>query len=182
MSDLPEVKAFPPTAETMTYGAERLPQRRMSPGVVGGLDGPAGPLGPEVAGGLTLAYGAFADSESAQRGYRGFTDMQAAMYAADGFVRWISFADGPHGYGLGFWRSSDHALAFVRGPEHRSAVEQQNREPFEYSQFAGVWTAHTIGRRTLRCPACAGRAIAPERNCDRCGRRLNDGFVGSGAG
>jgi hypothetical protein len=148
----------------------------MTPGAVGGLDGPAGPLGPESAGALTLAYGAFADDASAQRGYRQFADIQAAMLDADGFLRWISFADGPHGYGLGFWRTADQAQAFVRGAHHRAAVSLQHREPFEYSQFAGIWTAHTIGRRTLYCPACGGRAIAPAQSCNGCGRTLDDGF------
>jgi uncharacterized OB-fold protein len=60
---------------------------------------------------------------------------------------------------------------------HRDAVAAQHREPFEYSQFAGIWTAHTIGRRTLHCPACGGRAVPPEHLCSGCGRRLDDGFT-----
>jgi hypothetical protein len=160
----------------MAYGARTLPQRRMTPGAVGGLDGPAGPLGPEVAGALTLTFGAFADDANAQRGYRHFTDMQVSMLSADGFVRWFSFADGPHGYGLGLWRTAEQALAFVRGDAHRDAVAEQHRQPFEYSQFAGIWTAHTIGRRTMHCPSCGGRAVPPERGCGRCGRRLDDGL------
>jgi hypothetical protein len=155
-----------------------LPQRRISPGAVGGLDGPAGPLGPEHAGALTLTFGAFADDGSAQRGYRHFTDMQAAMLSAEGFLRWFSFADGPHGYGLGLWRNAEQALAFVRGDAHRAAVSEQHRAPFEYSQFAGIWTAHTIGRRTLHCPICGGRAVAPSRCCSGCHRILDDGYTG----
>jgi hypothetical protein len=177
MTDLIEVAPFAPNAETMAYGQRLLPQRRMSPGAVGGLDGPCGPLGPELAGALTLTFGAFADDSRAQRGYRHFADMQHAMTSAEGFIRWFSFADGPHGYGLGLWRTADLALAFVRGEYHRAAIAEQHRSPFEYSQFAGVWTAHTIGRRTMYCPACGGRAVAPNRSCGRCGRILNDGFT-----
>ncbi|HJQ42671.1 MAG TPA: hypothetical protein VJ831_06275 [Jatrophihabitantaceae bacterium] len=177
MTELMEVRAFPPDAETMAYGKDVLPQRRMSPGAVGGLDGSAGPLGPELAGALTVAYGAFADEQRAQRGYRQFADIQRAMLSADGFIRWISFADGPHGYGLGFWRSADEALAFVRGEAHRRAIADQHSAPFEYSQFAGIWTAHTIGRRTLYCPDCGGRSVAPVEACTTCGRRLDDGFT-----
>lgn len=176
MTDTIDVRAFPPTADTMEYGARMLPERRMTPGAVGGLDGPAGPLGPELAGALTLAYGSFADDESAQRGYRAFTDIQRTMLDADGFIRWFSFADGPHGYGLGLWRTAEAAHAFVRGQHHRDAVAEQHRDPFEYSQFAGIWTAHTIGRRTLHCPDCHGRAVAPADACGGCGRRLDDGF------
>jgi hypothetical protein len=178
MTDTIEVGAFPPNAETGAYGAQTLPTRRWTPGAVGGLDGPGGPLGPEVAGALTLTYGAFAENESAQRGYRHFTDMQKAMLTAEGFIRWFSFVDGPHGYGLGLWRSADDASAFVRGGVHRAAVSEQHRHPFEYSQFAGIWSAHTIGRRTMHCPSCGGRAVAPASVCGGCGRQLNDGFIG----
>lgn len=172
-----EVGAFPPDAETLAYGQRVLPSRRWTPGAVGALDGPGGAIGPEHAGALTLAYGSFADSASAQRGYRNFTDIQRAMLSAAGFLRWFSFVDGPHGYGLGLWRTAEHAAAFVRGPDHRAAVAEQHRAPFEYSQFAGIWTAHTIGRRTLHCPVCGGRAVAPNTACSGCGRQLNDGFV-----
>ena len=100
------------------------------------------------------------------------------MLAAPGFIRWFSLTDGPHGYGLGQWRTAEDALAFVRGTAHRAAVAEQHGRPFEYSQFAGVWSAHTIGRRTLYCPDCGGRTVAPERTCSGCGRNLNDGFSG----
>lgn len=179
MTETIEVRAFPPNGETIAYGAQVLPQRRMTPGAVGGLDGPEGPLGPELAGALTLAFGAFADDSSAQRGYRAFTDIQHAMLSADGFIRWISFADGPHGFGLGLWRTAEDALAFVRGEAHRAAVGEQHRSPFEYSQFAGIWSAHTIGRRTLHCPSCHGRTVAPEQVCAGCGHELDDGFRGA---
>lgn len=180
MTETIEVRPFPPNAETMAYGQRVLPQRRMTPGAVGGLDGPAGPLGPEHAGALTLTFGSFAEDERAQRGYRHFADMQSAMLSADGFVRWFSFADGPHGYGLGLWRTGEEALAFVRGQHHRAAVAEQHRTPFEYSQFAGIWVAQTIGRRTLHCPDCGGRAVAPAQVCGGCGRRLDDGFTSVG--
>jgi hypothetical protein len=171
------VRPFPPSPETQQYGRSVLARRRMSPGAVGGLDG-AGNLGPEHAGALVLTFGAFADDESAQRGYRQFTDMQAAMLSAEGFVRWLSFADGPHGYGLGLWRSAEEAARFVRGPAHGAAVAAQRRRPFEYSQFAGIWTAHTIGRRTRWCPNCAVPAAAPASVCSCCGQVLDDGFAG----
>jgi hypothetical protein len=176
MTETIEVRAFPPDDETMAYGASVLPQRRMTPGAVGGLDGPSGMLGPELAGALTLAYGAFADDASAQRGYRAFADIQRAMLDAPGFIRWFSFADGPHGYGLGLWRTAAEATAFVRGRAHRGAVSDQHGNPFEYSQFAGIYSAALIGRRTLYCPACGSRSVAPEQTCGQCGRQLNDGF------
>lgn len=181
MNETIDVRPFAPNEETMAFGSLILPQRRMTPGAVGGLDAPGIPLGPERAGALSLAYGSFADDASAQRGYRAFADIQRAMLTAPGFIRWISFADGPHGYGLGLWRSPEDALAFVRGPQHRAAVADQHREPFEFSQFAGIWSAHTIGRRTMHCPTCHGRAVAPAQMCTGCGRRLDDGFASAPA-
>jgi len=178
MTETRDVRGFPPNAETAAYGDHVLPTRRWTPGAVGALDGPGGALVPELAHALTLTYGAFADDASAQRGYRHFTDMQKAMLSADGFIRWFSFVDGPHGYGLGLWRSVDQAAAFVRGATHRAAVTEQHRNPFEYSQFAGIWGAHVMGRRTLHCPSCGGRAVAPVSACSGCGRRLDDGFTG----
>jgi hypothetical protein len=177
MTDTAAVRLFPPNADTIAYGRQRLPHRRITPGAVGGLDGPVGALGPEHAAALTLTFGAFSDDAAAQRGYRYFTDMQEAMLSADGFIRWFSFTDGPHGYGLGMWRSADEALAFVRGDTHRAAITEQHRRPFEYSQFAGIWAAHTIGRRTLHCPTCGGRATAPAQACNGCAAILNDGFA-----
>lgn len=171
------VRPIPPTPETQQYGRQVLPARRMTPGAVGALDGP-GNLGPEHAGALTLTFAAFADEDSAQRGYRHFTDMQRAMLGADGFLRWLTFSDGPHGYGLGLWGTAEQAAAFVRGAAHRAAVVAQHDQPFEYSQFAGIWTAHTIGRRTLTCPRCAERNVAPTARCSRCEEPLDDGFGG----
>ena len=65
MTDEIEVRPFPPSAETIAYGGRVLPQRRMSPGAVGGLDGPGGAVGPEHAGALTIAYAAFATDAGA---------------------------------------------------------------------------------------------------------------------
>ena len=177
MTETIDVRAFPPDAESTAYGRQVLPQRRMTAGAVGGLDGPDGPVGPEFAGALTLTYGSFADDRSAQRGYRHFADIQHAMLTAPGFIRWFSFADGPHGYGLGLWRTAEDAATFVRGDHHRAAVAEQYRHPFEFSQFAGIWAAHVIGRRTMHCPDCGGRASPPAHACGGCGRPLNDGFT-----
>ena len=166
---------FAPDGATQQHGQATLPQRRFSPGAVGGLDGP-GNLGPEHAGALSLVYGTFADAESAQRGYQHFTDAQRGLLDAPGFLRWMSFADGPHGYGLGLWRSAEDAVAFARGSQHQQLVAEQRRTPFEYSQFAGIWTAHVIGRRTFACPTCSAATASPSTSCPACGTPLDDGF------
>jgi hypothetical protein len=172
-----DVHAFSPTQATIEYGREVLPTRRMTPGAVGGLDGPEGNVGPENAHALSLVYGSFADSESAQRGFRAFTDAQRALLDAPGFLRWLSFADGPHGYGLGLWRSAADAEAFARGQFHRRIVTEQRARPFEYSQFAGIYAAHGVGRRTIGCPDCGAVTPAPAPGCQSCGRALDDGFA-----
>ena len=55
-------------------------------------------------------------------------------------------------------------------------VREQQERPFEYSQFAGIWTAHRIGRRTIYCEKCECRNPAPARTCAACGNSLDDPF------
>ncbi|MFN2518249.1 MAG: antibiotic biosynthesis monooxygenase [Jatrophihabitantaceae bacterium] len=166
---------FPPDPETMRYGAQTLPTRRMSPGAVGGL-ATADNAGPEQAGALSLVFGSFADRESAQRGYRAFTDAQRSVLDAPGFLRWHSFADGPHGYGLGWWHSAEEATAWARGAHHRAVVREQRTSPFELSQFASIWIPATRTRRTFSCPSCHATIDAAHPTCT-CGEQLDDGFA-----
>jgi heme-degrading monooxygenase HmoA len=171
------VQEFPADAGVMEYGMRLLPDLRITPGAVRGLAGPDN-LGPEHAGALSLVFGSFADEARAQRTYRRFAEAQAAVRDAPGFLRWLSFNDGPHGYGLGWWRSAEDAAAFARGPIHREMVREQRAEGLEYSQFAGVWTAQAIGRRNYYCPSCLAVTPAPAASCSGCGVALDDGFSG----
>lgn len=166
---------FGPDQETISYGMTTLPNRRMTPGAVAGLAGPDN-AGPEQAGALSFVYGSFADAGSAQRGFRAFTDAQRSLLEAPGFLRWISFADGPHGYGLGWWRTAEDAAAWARDEAHRGFVSTQRNNPFELSQFAGLWAAHTLGRRNFYCPRCHEMSAATATRC-RCGEPLDDGFA-----
>jgi heme-degrading monooxygenase HmoA len=168
------IASFPPDSDTMQYGQQRLPQRRFTPGAVGALDGTG--EGPERAGALSLVYGSFPTAAAAQRGYRHFTDAQHALVSAPGFLRWLSFSDGPHGYGLGMWRSADDAASFARSGLHQAMVREQRTAPFEMGQFAGIWTAHTIGRHLLTCPTCHTVCTAPARTCTNCASDVSDGF------
>jgi hypothetical protein len=172
------VQAFAPDQTTLQYGADALPERCWTPGAVGRLSGP-GNLGPEHAGALSLVFSTFTEAESAQRAYRRFTDAQCALRSTPGFLRWFSFVDGPHGYGLGWWRHADDAMAFARSRIHRDLVAEQRTEGLEYSQFAGIWSAHRLGRRNFYCPSCTTVTAAPSTSCGRCGQALDDGFAPS---
>jgi heme-degrading monooxygenase HmoA len=148
---------------------------RVTHGIMTALDGPAAG-GPETAGALSVVYSAFADDAGAQRGYRNFAAIKQHLQPAPGMVRWLTFADGPHVYALGFWRSVQDVAAFTVGPAHAAMVREQRENPFEYTQFAGVWTAHALGRRNLYCPGCRAATPAPARRCTICGDPLQDPF------
>lgn len=169
------IGAFPPD-EISQQAMHAVSGTRVTPGVVSALDGPV-VAGPEAAGALTLLHTNFTSDDGAQRGYRNFAAIKAHFHDRPGFVRWITFNDGPHGYALGFWREVDDVLGFVRSTAHQAMVREQRDRPFEYSQFAGIWTAHTVGRRHLYCEHCRHRTPAPASACPRCGHRLCDPFT-----
>jgi heme-degrading monooxygenase HmoA len=143
--------------------------------VVSALDGPV-LAGPEAAGALTLLHTTFVSSEGAQRGYRNFATMKDDFRSRPGLVRWLTFNDGPHGYALGLWRSTDDVEEFVAGAAHQAKVREQRERPFEYSQFAGVWAAHRVGRRSLYCDRCHAATPAPAPACAACDNALDDPF------
>jgi hypothetical protein len=166
--------SFPPDEESMA-AARAVPGTRITPGVVSALDGPTR-AGPEAAGALTLLHTTFADSARAQRGYRNFATMKEDFRTRPGFLRWLTFNDDVNGYALGLWRSTDDVAAFIAGAGHQAMVREQRERPFEYSQFAGVWAAHQVGRRTLYCEMCHHGTAAPAAQCSSCGNELEDTF------
>ena len=168
------IASFPPD-EGSKAASMAVPGTRMTPGVVSALDGPA-VAGPENAGALTLLHTTFADEQGAQRGYRNFARMKDGFRTNPGFLRWLTFNDGWHGYALGLWRTSDDVAAFVAGAAHQEMVREQRERPFEHSQFAGVWTAHAFGRRMLYCAHCGAATPAPTGSCSSCGGTLQDPF------
>lgn len=165
---------FPPDEETLAILAD-VPHRRERPQVVTIMEAPTAG-GPEQAGALSLVYATFSDSGRAQQGYRRFAEMQHHLITAPGFLRWITLVDGVHGYALGMWRRPQDVAAFARSGVHRRMVHDQLTDPFEHSQFAGVWTAQTPGRRTLTCERCHQPTTAPAEGCARCGAPLHDPF------
>ena len=168
------IGVFPPD-DASKAASLAVPGTRITPGVVSALDGPV-PAGPEHAGALTLLHTTFADSEGAQRAYRNFAAMKEDFRNRSGFLRWLTFNDGPHGYALGLWRTADDVEQFVAGAAHQAMVREQRDRPFEYSQFAGVWSAHSVGRRMLYCDQCNAATPAPATSCRSCTNPLDDPF------
>jgi heme-degrading monooxygenase HmoA len=168
------IDSFPPDQDAMA-ASKAVSGTRFTPGVVSALDGPT-LAGPESAGALTLLHTTFATDEGAQRGYRNFAAMKADFRTLPGFLRWLTFNDGPHGYALGLWRATDDVSAFVQGAAHQAMVREQRERPFEHSQFAGVWAAHGVGRRMLYCQRCQVATAAPASMCSACGGPLLDSF------
>lgn len=165
---------FPPD-EASKAASQAVPGTRITPGVVSALDGP-GRAGPERAGALSLLHTTFSSSENAQRGYRNFAAIKDGFRDRAGFLKWLTFNDGAEGYALGLWRSPADIDAFVRGEVHQRMVREQRSQPFEYSQFAGVWAAHAVGRRTLYCERCQAATTAPTSSCSACGNLLHDPY------
>ena len=168
------IASFPPNDASKAASAA-VPGTRMTPGVVSALDGPS-TAGPENAGALTLLHTTFTSNESAQRGYRNFAGVKDDFRTMPGFLRWLTFNDGPHGYALGLWRTPQDVAAFVAGTAHQAMVREQRERPFEHSQFAGVWTAHGVGRRMIYCAQCGVATQAPTTACSACHATLDDPF------
>lgn len=168
------VGVFPPN--DVSRAANAAIRTRFTPGVVAAIDGPQR-LGPEAAGAVTLLHVTFANDEDAQRGYREFAAIKPAFCSMPGFIRWLTFSDGVDTYTLGLWRSTEDVLEFIRSDAHRQAAQAQRRDGFEHSQFAGLWTAHTIGRRTLHCEKCRHATVSPAQTCPQCQAVLDDTFL-----
>jgi heme-degrading monooxygenase HmoA len=168
------VEVFPPNQASREANAAI--STRFTPGVVAAIDGPER-CGPEAAGAVTLLHVTFANDEDAQRGYREFAAIKPSFCSLPGFIRWLTFSDGVDTYTLGLWRTAEDVLDFVRSDAHRQAVQAQQRDGFEHSQFAGLWTAHTLGRRTLHCEQCRHMTPAPAQECPSCHADLDDTFL-----
>jgi heme-degrading monooxygenase HmoA len=167
--------SFPPN-DANRAAQQAVPGARATPGVVGALSGSLA-VGPEAAGALILLHTTFADDEGAQRGYRLFTEIKTHMLASPGFLHWFTFSDGPNGYALGLWRTPEEATAFVRSDAHRAMAREQQQRPFEYSQFAGMWTTAHPGTRSIYCERCHQPTAAPAERCASCANGLDDTFA-----
>lgn len=152
-----------------------LPGVRFTEGVVFGCDGEIA-VGPEAAGAIVVLQGTVADPEKGQAFWGRASEVAHAARESEGFIRFIGFNDGLSNYGLGFWDTPEHAIAFARGRAHLDAVAEQFRDLNQYSQFAGVWTTHTVRPRRFFCE-CGHATTAPASNCESCGAEVTDVFV-----
>jgi len=152
-----------------------LPGVRFTEGVVFGYDG-AGAPGPEAAGGVIVLNGTVIDPDKGQAFWQRAADLAHEARESEGFIRFIGFGEGLSSYALGFWHTADQAIAFAKGVAHREAVREQVQDRNLYSQFAGVWTAHTIRPRSFYCD-CGAMTPAPADTCANCGTALVDVFA-----
>jgi hypothetical protein len=152
-----------------------IPGLRFTPGPVFALDGPNG-LGPESAGAVLILHATLVDEAGAQIFYQRNAELMRTLYESRGFIRFIGLGDGPSMYGLGFWKTRDDAIAFAHGPMHSAVVRDLAKTPFQYSQFAGIWTAETQRPRRFYCDKCSHATAAPAEACAHCGNPLTDVF------
>jgi heme-degrading monooxygenase HmoA len=139
--------------------------------------GPDGHLGPEAAGAVLILQATFVD----EHGFRAFWARAVALFEqlaeAPGFIRRFTFADGPLGYLIAFWRTPADAHAFFSSDEHQAAMRDLYRERWQYTHFAALWEMPTSRQRVIFCQQCDGVTPATDRVCVGCGTELFDPFA-----
>jgi heme-degrading monooxygenase HmoA len=168
---------YPPNEQEIAAMAA-IPGARFTEGAVSALDGPEAHLGPEAAGCVMVLHATFtsADPEGAERFWAISSTLTAEVAEAPGLIRLIGFEDGLSVYGIGWWVTEEDARAFARGASHREAVREQRRNPFQYTQFAGLWGPMTYGHRDVYCDQCGKSTRLPADACKACGNEVVDVF------
>lgn len=169
-----ELKTFPVGDEAKAMMGS-IPGARFTPGMVVGFDGPGG-HGPEKAGAITILHMTAIEEHATQLFYKKTNALKKLLQEAPGFLRMFSLFDGVSGYAIAFWRSPEDALAFSQGAAHRQTAQAFYDRPFQYSQFAGVWAAHTVRPRKIYCEKCHAGTETPTEKCAACGNPLVDVF------
>jgi hypothetical protein len=95
-----------------------IPGLRQTPIPVIAFDGPDGHLGMEKDGAVLVLHTTMVDEERTQAFWRQVALTRKAAAETEGFIRLIAFFDGNANWALGFWRTVEHAQAFVRGKVH----------------------------------------------------------------
>lgn len=164
----------PPEASVRLAAIEGV---RVVPTMLTTQQGPEGHLGPEAAGAVLILQGTFVD----ERGFRAFwvraVELFEKLAKAPGFIRRFTFADGPLGYLIAFWRKPADAYAFFASDEHQAAMRDMFQERWQYSHFAALWEMPTRHQRVIFCQQCDGVTPATEGVCAKCGTELWDPFA-----
>jgi heme-degrading monooxygenase HmoA len=168
------LRTFAPGDEAKAI-MQSIPGARFTPGMVVGFDGP-GALGPEAAGAVMILHMTAVDEDATQLFFRRTNELKTLLPSTPGFIRMFSVFDGLSGYAVSFWRTPEDALAFGRDTAHRQVVREFLAKPFQYSQFVGVWSAHSVRRRHIYCAACGTSNDAPADACSHCHEPLLDVF------
>jgi hypothetical protein len=148
---------------------------RFTPGMVFAVDGPDN-LGPEDAGAVIVLHATLTSDEMAQTFYQKNADIMRTLRESPGFIRFMGVGDGLSLYGIGFWKTPETAAAFAKAQAHSVAVRDLNEAPYQYSQFAGIWAAHSVRPRRFFCDRCKRANAAPAQACTSCGNPLVDVF------
>jgi heme-degrading monooxygenase HmoA len=159
---------------------------RITPIRLATQQGPDRHLGPEAAGAVLILQATFVDEQRAAGFWTTAVELFELLAVAPGFIRRFTFADGPHGYLIAFWRTAADAHAFFSSDEHQRAMNDLYRYRWQYTHFAALWEMNTPHQRVIFCQQCDGVTPATDRVCRGCGIELVDPFaiayqgVGSG--
>ena len=127
-----ELLTMPPPPEVIAK-LTAIKGVRIAPTVLTTQQGPDGHLGPEAAGAVLILQATFVDKQGAERFWLKAAELFELLAAAPGFIRRFSFADGPLGMLIAFWRTAADAHAFFSSNEHQAAMRDLYRQRWQYS-------------------------------------------------
>ena len=171
-----ELLTMPPPPEVIAK-LTAIKGVRIAPTVLTTQQGPDGHLGPEAAGAVLILQATFVDKQGAERFWLKAAELFELLAAAPGFIRRFSFADGPLGMLIAFWRTAADAHAFFSSNEHQAAMRDLYRQRWQYTHFAALWEMTTPHHRVIFCQHCDGITPATESVCIGCGTELFDPFA-----
>jgi heme-degrading monooxygenase HmoA len=171
-----ELLTMPPPPEVIAK-LTAIKGVRIAPTVLTTQQGPDGHLGPEAAGAVLILQATFVDKQGAERFWLKAAELFELLAAAPGFIRRFSFADGPLGMLIAFWRTAADAHAFFSSNEHQAAMRDLYRQRGQYTHFAALWEMTTPHHRVIFCQHCDGVTPATESVCIGCGTELFDPFA-----
>jgi heme-degrading monooxygenase HmoA len=170
-----ELLTLPPPPDAI-MAMSAIPGMSITPSILAVQRGPDGHLGPEAAGAILLLQATFADAERAAGFWAAAVPLMALLADAPGFIRRVSFPDGPTINLLAFWRTIEDAKAFASSPPHRAAVRDLYRQRWQYSHFSALWEIASNHGRQIFCTECDAVTPATEATCSGCGVTLLDPF------